>query len=154
MPFDLLGDPVPVNKGCRGRPQHAKNPEIFESMIRCFGLGWSEARVARAHRLAIQTMNDHYFSTPEERKARQAATDLYEAELLARLDHQSRSGKTAATAHLLKRYDKARLGATPDAPKRKKKPKGLKETRREDAWTAGAGDADWGELIGPQTRPH
>lgn len=156
LPFDLLGHPVPANKGQRGRPRHAYDTEIYESLIRCFGLGWSEARVARAHGMSIPTMNAYYFSTREEQRAKRSALDLYEAELLARLDAQSRAGKTAATDKLLKRFDKARLGASPDAPAptKAKKRKGLKQERRENAWAAGKGDSDWGDLIGPQTRPH
>jgi hypothetical protein len=155
LPFDLLGDPVPANKGCRGRPQHAKDTEIFESLIRHFGMGWSVARVAQAHGMATQTMNRHYFSTHAERKARQHAMDIFEAELLGRLDRQSKAGKTAATVQLLKRMDKARLGVLPDTPpKGKPKPKGIKEERRERAWTAGMEDQDWSDLIGPTARPN
>ena len=156
LPFDLLGYPVPANKGQRGRPRHAYDAEIFESLVRCFAMGWSEARVARAHGMSIPTMNLYYFSTRPEQVAKRSALDLYEAELLARLDAQSRAGKTAATDKLLKRFDKMRLGAQPNAAPvgKGKKRKGLKEERKENAWTAGAGDSAWDELIGPQTRPH
>ncbi len=109
--------------------------------------------MARAHGMSVPTMNKYYFSTPEERRAKQSAIDLYECELLARYDAQSRAGKTSATDKLMKRLDKARLGTTVAPPKVKKR-KGLKEERQESAWTAGAEDSDWGVLIGPQTRPH
>jgi hypothetical protein len=132
----------------RGRPQHAYDAEIYASLVRCFGMGWSESRVAAAHGMDAKTMNRHYFQTPVERRAKRAATDLYEAELLGRLDAQSRSGKTAATAQLLKRYDKAKLGAVPASPVKSKKPKGLKQERREAAWSAGIDDQDWGTLLG------
>ena len=148
LPLDLLGDPVPANKGMRGRPQHAYDAEIFTSLVRCFGMGWSEMRVAAAHGMDAKTMNRHYFQTAAERRAKRAALDLYEAELLGRLDAASRGGKTAATVQLLKRYDKAKLGTLPAALPKAKKPKGLKEERREAAWTAGMDDQDWGELLG------
>ena len=155
LPFDLLGNPVPANKGCRGRPQHAYNIEIFRSLVRCFGMGWSEARVAAGPPPDVKNMNRHYFPTIAERRIKQAAIDLWEAELLGRLDHQSRSGKTAATAQLLKRFDKSRIGTQPEIPAAaKKKAKGLKQERRDAAWTAGAEDKAWDDLIGPATRPH
>lgn len=149
--FDLFHHPVPPNKGMRGRPMVPYVPEIFESIIRCLAQGWSQERVARAHGISKPTMNAVYFSTPAGRQARQHASDLYEAEMLARLDAQSRDGNTGATKALLARMDKARLGPQPVAAAKPARRKGVKEERREAAWDAGREDDGWGPLLHGET---
>lgn len=142
QPFDLFGQPVPANKGKRGRPQHAYNPEIFKSLIRCFGLGWSQVRVAHSHSMSVPTMNKVYFSTDREKSFRDQACDIYEAELVARLDRQSAAGSATATEKLLARVDRSRIAqlgehvAARGRPQRSK-PKGKKEELAEAA--AGVG---------------
>ncbi|MED5546116.1 MAG: hypothetical protein VYD90_12775 [Pseudomonadota bacterium] len=147
LPFDLLGHPVPANKGAKARPQHAPSAENLEKIIILLGMGRSEADCAAAIGLSVPTMKKHYFSHAEVRKAKRHAGLVLEAELLARLNEQSLAGKTSATEKLLKRLDKARLGPVPTAQTRASKRKGVKEERRDAAYDAGRGDDGWGPLL-------
>ena len=147
LPFDLLGHPVPANKGQKSRPQHAPTAENLEKLVLLFGMGRSEAECAAAIGVSIPTMKKHYFSSPDLRRAKQHAGLVLEAELLQRLNQQSLDGKTSATEKLLKRLDKSRLGPTPVAQARTKKRKGVKEERRDAAWDAGREDDGWGPLL-------
>ena len=147
LPFDLLGHPVPANKGEKARPQHAPRAENLEKIILLLGMGRSEADCAAAIGLSLPTMKKHYFSHPQVRLAKRHASVVLEGELLARLNAESLAGKTSATEKLLKRLDKARLGPAPVAPTKAKKRKGVKEQRRDAAYDAGVGDDDWGPLL-------
>lgn len=147
LPFDLLGHPVPANKGEKGRPQHAPAPEILEKIILMMGMGRSERECAAAVGLSIDTMKRHYFVHPEVQRAKQHAGLVLEGELLLRLNQQSLDGKTSATEKLLKRLDKSRLGPAPVAPSKAKKRKGVKEERIDAAWDAGREDDGWGPLL-------
>lgn len=147
LPFDLLGDPVPANKGMKGRPQHAPTAENLEKLILLFGMGRTEADCAAAIGISIPAMRKHYFSNPDLRRAKRHADLMLEAELLRRLNEQSAAGKTSATEKLLKRLDKARLGPAPSVKPKAQKRKGVKEERHEAAWDAGRGDDEWGPLL-------
>jgi hypothetical protein len=151
LPFDLLGHPVPANKGEKGRPQHAPSPEILEKIILLMGMGRSERDCAAAVGLSIDTMKRHYFVHPDVQRAKQHAGLVLEGELLLRLNKQSLDGKTSATEKLLKRLDKSRLGPAPVAPKKTAKVKGVKEERRDAAWDAGREDDGWGPLLHGET---
>lgn len=150
MPFDLLGHPVPANKGCKGRPQHAPTAENLEKIVLTYAMGGSDADAAAAIGVSIDTMKLHYFASPELQRLRRNARAITEAELLGRLNEQSKAGKVAATEKLLKRLDKARLGPVPVAQPKAKKAKGLKEQRAEAAKYAGVGDESWGSLLHPK----
>lgn len=151
-PFDLFAHPVPANKGRKGRPQHAPTPENLGKIIQLYAEGRTDAEVAAALLISIDTMKRHYFASEDLRRVRRNARLFMEGELLARLNQQSLAGKTSATEKLLKRIEKAALGPAPSVAK-SKKAKGLKETRIDQARHAGATDKGWGELIGPESRP-
>ncbi len=147
LPFDLLGHPVPPNKGERGRDQHVPTAENLEKLVLLFGMGRTEVDCAAAIGVSVPTMRKHYFSSPELKRAKRHAGLLLEAELLQRLNQQSIDGKTSATEKLLKRLDKSRLGPTPIAAPKSKTRKGVKEERRDAAWDAGREDSGWGPLL-------
>ena len=154
LPFDLLGQPVPPNKGCKGRPQHVPTAENLEKLILLYAAGHSDMDCAASIGVTIPTMKRHYFSSAELQQVRRNARMVVEGELLARLNAQSKAGNTGATDKLIKRIDKARLGPIPTQPKPKKQKLGKKAQRVEDAKFAGAGDEEWGSLIGPQASTH
>ena len=147
LPFDLLGNPVPANKGEKARPQHAPTAENLEKIILLLGMGRSEADCSAAIGVSLPTMKKHYFSHPEVQRAKRHASLVLEGELLLRLNRQSQEGKTSATEKLLKRLDKAQLGPVPVAPSKAKKRKGVKQERIEAAYDAGLGDDGWGPLL-------
>lgn len=150
LPFDLLGHPVPANKGAKARPMHAPTAENLEKAVLLYGMHKSDADVAAALGISIPTLKKHYFASPELQKIRRAAKAFVEGELIARLNEASKAGKVGATEKLLKRLDKAALGPSIDtkAPKAKKV-KGVKEERRDRAFAAGLEDKGWSDLIGP-----
>lgn len=151
LPFDLLGHPVPRNKGKRGRPQHAPTAENLEKAILLYAADRSDADVAAAIGITIPTLKQHYFSSLELQRARRNARMIVEGELLARLNRLSLAGNVAATEKLLKRIDKLRLGPMPLAVAPARRRKGVKEERAEAAYTAGQADEDWGPLLHGET---
>lgn len=114
LPFDLLGDPVPANKGEKARPQHAPSAENLEKAVLLYAHRKTDAEVAAALGISIPTLKRHYFSNDELRTIRRNARAFLEGELLARLNRDSLAGKTGATEKLLKRLDKAGLAALSD----------------------------------------
>lgn len=151
LPFDLLGHPVPPNKGCRGKPQHVPTAENLEKAVLLYANKASDGDVAAALGISVPTLKLHYLSRSELRQIRRNAKAVVEAELLARLNEQSKAGNVGATEKLLKRMDKAQLGTVAPPPsKAKVKPKGAKAERQERAWAAGREDQSWGSLLHPK----
>lgn len=111
LPFDLLGQPVPRNKGERSRPEHAVTAENLEKAVLLYALRKKDAEVAAALGISIPTLKKHYFSSGDLQAIRRNARAFVEGELLARLNRDSLGGKTGATEKLLKRLDKAGLDA-------------------------------------------
>ena len=135
LPFDLLGQAVPANRGCKGRPQHAPSEENLEKAVLLYALRKTDAEVASALGITVPTLKAHYFSNAELRVIRRNARAFVEGELLGRLNRDSLDGKTGATEKLLKRLDKAGLEALSVRIKErgkteKAKPLGKKEAKQ------------------------
>ena len=154
FPTDLLGHPVPANKGAKARPQHAPTAENLEKAMLLYATGRTDAEVAAAIGITPPTLRRHYFSSPELKRLRRAARMVVEGKVLHALAKAVEQGKTAAIDKMLKRLDKAALGVVAPVVKAAKKAKGVKEQRREAAYDAGLGDKGWGDLIGPDARPN
>lgn len=151
LPTDLLGHPVPPNKGCRGKPLHVATAENLEKAVLLYAKRATDGEVAAALGISVPTLKLHYFSHAALRQVRRNARAVVEAELLARLNEQSKAGNVGATEKLLKRIEKAQLGAVvPPPAKAKAKPKGAKELQQERAWAAGQGDQSWVSLLHPK----
>lgn len=114
LPFDLLGAPVPANKGMKGKPQHAVSPENLVKAILLYAMRRTDLEVASALGITIPTLKKYYFSNSELQSIRRNARAFVEGELLARLNRDSLNGKTGATDKLLKRLDKAGLEGLSD----------------------------------------
>ncbi|WP_315759317.1 hypothetical protein [Bradyrhizobium sp. SZCCHNRI2007] len=65
--FDLFGDPIPANRGKRGRPQHVPTTENRNRVIVLLAMGWSNERIAGAMRITEPTLKKHYFSELRDR---------------------------------------------------------------------------------------
>lgn len=152
FPTDLLGHPVPANKGAKARPQHAPTAENLEKAMLLYATGRSDAEVAAAVGITPPTLRRHYFSSPELKRLRRSARMVVEGQVLHALARAIADGKVAAIDKMLKRLDKSALGVI--APVLKKAKKGIKEQRVEDARYAGAGDEEWGGLLGTSGLPN
>lgn len=88
-------------------------------------------------------------------KYREIAMLIIRSGMMATLVAEAEGGSVSAIKHLDKmlaaekmRVDSAGFADKPAAAqKAAAKPKGLKETRRENAYTAGVGDDEWGTLL-------
>jgi hypothetical protein len=59
--FDLFGDPVPLNRGKRGRPQHVPTRENRSRVKELARVGWSKKRIAAELCISKPTLRPHYF---------------------------------------------------------------------------------------------
>jgi hypothetical protein len=110
--FDLFGDPVPTNRGKRGRPEHVPTQENRNRVNTMLSAGWSGDRIAGVLRITMPTLRKHYFS---ELKAREVARDRLNAMLLTKAVEQATDGKVTAiklVVHLLERNDLMLYGQT------------------------------------------
>lgn len=145
FPFDLLGDPVPRNKGRKGRPAHVPNDGNRRVLVLAFAMGKTLAQAASMIGVTIPTLRQHYFS---EVSRRSSARDRTEGFILARLAQAADDGNVAAMKALDKRLDRAVLGLQPELVKakgKKAKPIGKKEEQKRQAYTAAEGTS-WDEL--------
>jgi hypothetical protein len=91
--FDLFGDPVPVNWGQRGRPEHIPTQQNRNRVSMLVALGWSNKRIAAALFVTLPTLRKHYFS---ELKFRDVARDRLNANLATKLWSLFMEGNVAA----------------------------------------------------------
>ena len=152
FPTDLLGHPVPANKGAKARPQHAPTAENLEIAMLLYAEGRTDADVAAAIGITPPTLRRHYFSSPELKRIRRSARMVVQGQLLLALAKAVAEGKVAAIDKMLKRMDKVALGVIGPVVKAAKK--GLKEKRVEEGRYAGAGDEEWGPLLGTSGLPN
>lgn len=57
---DLFGDPVPLNRGRRGRPEHIPTSENVNKVRMLLALGWASKRIATALGVTQPTLRKHY----------------------------------------------------------------------------------------------
>jgi hypothetical protein len=149
--LDLFGDPVPENKGKRGRPQHVVTQENRNKVNMLLAMGRSNERIANALNVTLPTLRKHYFS---ELKFRDTARDRLDARLAMTLWGQFQGGNTGAGREfirLLERNDMAfgLRGASTPAPAadvERGEKLGKKELANREAQTAHKG-TDWGTLL-------
>ncbi len=130
--FDLLGDPIPPNKGKRGRPQHVPTKENANKIMLLLAQGWTDVRIAGALGITIPTLKKHYFSVL---KTRDIARDRVESIGLLSLWNMGREGNVAAMKEYFRRHDAA-IGDLFNAKVDKETEKvGKKEQTRREAET-------------------
>lgn len=143
--LDLFGDPVPLNRGGKGRPAHVATAENRAKVTLLLATGRKPIEVAGAMGITQPTLYKHYFNELEQRKS---ARLRVEGNMLLALAKQATSGNVGAAKRLLDRLDKAALGnAAPaqQAKQSKADPVGKKEQQRQRAYEAGK-NSEWGEL--------
>jgi hypothetical protein len=152
--FDLFGDPVPANRGRRGRPQHIPTQENRNKVSMLLALGWNNERIAASLRITPPSLRRHYFS---ELKFREVARDRLTADMAMTLWAQFKGGNVGAGrefGRLLERNDIAvgqadfYGGQRREAEAERIEPIGKKEQAAVAAQTAGEGTA-WGDDLKP-----
>jgi hypothetical protein len=149
--FDLFGDPVPANRGKRGRPEHIPAQVNRNKVSMLLAFGWSNERIARALGVTLPTLRKHYFF---ELRFRDDARDRLDAKVAMTLWDQFQAGNTGAGREfnrLVERNDMAfgrrAVGvATPSVEAQKPEKLGKKDRAKRDAQTAHEG-TEWGALL-------
>jgi len=107
--FDLFGDPVPANRGGRGRPAHVPTQENRNRVNMLLAAGWSNERIAATLRITLPTLKKHYFS---ELKFREVARDRLDAAMLMAAYEGVGKGRLGPFLKLLERNDLMNFGQT------------------------------------------
>ncbi|CAM5402282.1 hypothetical protein AFEL58S_02054 [Afipia felis] len=146
--LDLFGEPVPVNWGRRGRPQHAPSQQNRNCVSLLVALGWSNERIAAALYITMPTLRKHYFS---ELKFREVARDRLVAQLGVKLLDGVNEGNVAAIREFQKymeRNDLMVYGQTRKPEKRADKPAKPEKVGKKAAALAAAHQPDIGTPLG------
>lgn len=152
--FDLLGDPIPENRGKRGRPAHIPTRKNRNKVMMLLAMGWTDQGVANALGVSIPTLNKHYF---RELKLRDIARDRLKATHMEMLWEQAKKGSVPAIKEFRKLMDKVEaedaeqhfLTRAAGTPMPRQAKLGKKEEADLAANSAGYG-TDWGDdLLGP-----
>lgn len=115
LPFDLLGNPVPPNKGLPGRPQHVATAENLELAIQLYAERHTDGEVAAALGISEPTLRKGYFRDRRLKAARRNASMLVKGRAVAKLHHLAFvEGKLGAVEKVLKRIDKSDQAAISD----------------------------------------
>lgn len=96
--FDLLGAPVPRNKGEPGRDAHAFDPEIAKKIRVLLCADMTLGRIAKEVGISTPTMRRVYFQNGGVNRAQAKRVALAEqrAKILLRLDEAADKGNVAA----------------------------------------------------------
>jgi hypothetical protein len=105
--FDLFGDPVPANRGQRGRPEHIPTHQNRNRVSMLVALGLSNKRIAAALFVTLPTLRKHYFS---ELKYRDVARDRLDANPAAKLWELFMGGRRRSTSAAGEKYRANLLG--------------------------------------------
>ena len=128
--YDLLGDPIPPNRGKRGRPQHVPTKENANKIMLLLAQGWTDARIAASMGITIPTLKKYYFSVL---KSRDVARDRVESIGLLTLWNLGREGNVAAMKEYFRRHDAAIGDVFADQVERETQKLGKKEQMRIEA---------------------
>ncbi|MEA3534272.1 hypothetical protein [Rhizobium sp. CC-YZS058] len=107
--FDLFGNPVPLGRGKRGRPEHVPTIENRNRVSILLAAGWSNERIANALAITLPTLRKHYFA---ELKARDAMRDRLEARRLELAWRTAEAGNVGAMkefGRLLEKNDRMEI---------------------------------------------
>lgn len=152
--FDLFGDPVPANRGKRGRPAHIPTQENRNKVNMMLSFGWNNDRIAAVLRCDLKTLRKHYFP---ELKFREVARDRLMVEQANVLWKLGRDGNVAALRELDRVVERNDIavghksfyeGQREEEAERAPEPLGKKEQAAQAALTAGEGTG-WGSDLKP-----
>jgi hypothetical protein len=96
--LDLFGDPVPPNRGRRGRPQHVATKQNRNKVTMLLALGWANERIAQALSITAPTLTKHYFSILD---ARTLQRDRMDAAIAMKLWEGVQEGNVSATREFI-----------------------------------------------------
>lgn len=146
--LDLFGDPVPANRGRKGRPEHVPTKENCNKVKMLLALGWRPDDVAGALGITAPTLRKHYSSELRQR-------DRQRLRLRARLKMllwgQCEVGNVTAIKEFVRQMEAAEAARASAefvgerAPVEGKKVAAAREAREA---VASAEPESWGELLG------
>ncbi len=148
--FDLFCDPVSVNHGKRGRPEHIPTQENRRRVNAMVALGWSNARMAGAMRITEPTLRKHYCS---ELKFREGARDRMDVAVFMKIWEGVEKGNIAAIRQherFVERNDLMLCGQTrkPAKPDAEEKPAKVPAVGKKEAAVIAAHQPDQGTPLG------
>jgi predicted transcriptional regulator len=147
----LFGPQPLVRPRGRGRPAHAWERRISLRICNLFACGHTVEKVAAAVGLSQPTLRKVYFSEWQRREVMEL---MVKSEQMARLTERAIDGNVAAEKALAGMIQAERRKVEGDRFAEKPKaapPKGVKQERREAAWTAGRDVEGWGDLLHGET---
>ncbi len=140
--LDLLGDPIPPNRGKRGRPPHIPTRRNRCKIRLLLGLSWVDNQIVRALRITVATLRKHYFVEP---RTREEARPALEAAHLIMVYEAAQGGNVGAMkefGRVIEKHDLAR----PQPPQPKSEKLGKKAEADRAARTPDP-DSDWSRLL-------
>ena len=145
--FDLLGDPIPENKGKPGANGHVATSKNTNKVRMLVLSRWTSAQIAEELGITVPTLNKHYFKNRSIKHARKTVLNEVKGRVLLQLDKEASDGNVSAQKELFKileREQLAELSKDMTSPARAKAPKlGKKQQRKVDAAEP---DENWGFL--------
>lgn len=147
---DLFGDPVPLNRGRKGRPEHVPTAENRTFVTVMLAVGEKPEAIAAAvvpGGISMPTLRKHYFS---ELAGRKSARLRVKGKLLAKWIEQAMDGNVGAGKLIAAELARADMGPAPDQAKAVTVPRepalGKKEQEQREAYGAGRGTS-WEEAL-------
>jgi hypothetical protein len=135
--LDLLGDPIPANRGKRGRPAHVVTAQNRQKVELLLGVGEHEDTIAECLRITLPTLRKHYFF---ELEVKRVARVRLKAKTLEAISAQIGQGNVSAMALMDKIIERERFGPITREAKQPKPVKlGKKELALIEARMAGHG---------------
>lgn len=145
--FDLLGDPIPENKGKPGANGHVATSENVNKVRLLVLSSWTSAQIAEELGISVPTLNKHYFQNKSIKHARKTVLTEAKGRVLLQLDKEASGGNVSAQKELFKILEREQLKDLSEdltSPSRRKPAKlGKKQQRKVDAAEP---DDQWGFL--------
>ncbi|OLP56660.1 hypothetical protein BJF92_11265 [Rhizobium rhizosphaerae] len=107
--FDLFGNPVPLGRGKRGRPEHVPTIENRNRVSMLLALGWSNERIANSLAITLPTLRKHYFSELKQRGAMRDRLEARRLELAWRTAEAGNVGAMKEFGRLVEKSDRMEI---------------------------------------------
>ena len=134
--FDLLGDPIPDNRGKVGATGHIPTVENINKVRLLIVAKWTAAQIAEEIGISVPTLNKHYFRNKSIKHAKAVSISEAKGRILLQLNKAAIGGNVTALKELLKLVEREELAMVSDTltdRKPKKKKLGVKQQGLEDA---------------------
>ncbi|MGH1579068.1 hypothetical protein [Planktotalea sp.] len=107
--FDLLGDPIPVNRGSAGANGHIATSKNINKVRLLVAAKWTAAQIAEELGVSVPTLNKHYFRNSSIKKARLKVIAEVRGRVMLRLGDAIDDGNVAAMKHMGQILDRIEL---------------------------------------------